>query len=82
MSDFRQDFKVEFKDRDGSLIVNRMTDRMFYFKGTGRWADFDDRLARVHLDRDAREKGVRIVSYTHDDKGVYVVCDYLSRGRR
>lgn len=72
------EFKVTFKDRDGNLIQDRKVDALsleFYIDRHGR---VDKEFTEMVLCIDAREKGVKIVSYTiNKDTGIDAVVDYF-----
>lgn len=65
-------FRVRLETKDGCLIQNRHSD-IGWFKIWGRW---NDKMIRIHLSKDCREKGVELVSYRVDDTGIYGIVKW------
>jgi hypothetical protein len=60
-----KDYRLQLTTKDGSLVMNRSTDKSMW-RWQGKW--YDDKMIRLLIEKDCREKGVRLVSYTmHDD---------------
>lgn len=69
------DFRVKFVTKDGSLIQNRPADVEYYID---RWGNVNTEFLTYILNSDAREKGVRVVSYTIDKvRGVEAIVDWI-----
>lgn len=68
------------KTRDGSLIQNRKGDRDFYIRTrTYRGKVVEtilDSFAIEMLKIDCRQKGVKLVSYTYDENGIYAIVEW------
>lgn len=69
------EFRIRLETRDGQLVANRMGTRSCWYT---RWG-FDKRAAEIMLHRDCVEKGVRLISYTHDEQtGITAIVEWLS----
>ena len=67
-------FRVRFETKDGSLIMNRPAERDYYVDRYGRpLLDF----LELSLGRDAREKGVKVVSWTLTKEALVAIVDWL-----
>lgn len=60
--------------KDGCLVQNRLGNRDFWLTRNGK---LDESFARISLESDAREKGVRLLSYTYDQEGVQALVEWL-----
>lgn len=69
-----KDFIINLQTKDGSLIQNRSADRRMYFSDSGA---LDKQFVDFCLTKDCQQKGVKLISYTHDNQGVYGIVDYL-----
>ena len=69
-----KDYRIKLVTKDGCLVQNRIGKRDFWLRPDGK---LDESFARISLESDAREKGVRLVSYTHDPDGVQAVVEWL-----
>lgn len=70
-----QDFRVKFVTQDGSIIMDRKGQADFYFLPNG---DPDKTFVDSILKTDAREKGVRVISYQlNNQTGLIAVVDWL-----
>jgi hypothetical protein len=83
MSDyFKKDIVVRFTTKDGQLVMNRPCTRAFYFQRSYSTGEFTKELnvstTNTLLESDARTKGVKILSYTHDENGIYAIVEWLS----
>lgn len=68
-------FRFKFVTKDGSLIQNRPEDVDYY---VDRWGKVNHEFLEQVLNRDAREKGVRVVYYKFDKTtGVEAVVEWL-----
>lgn len=74
MTPFKKDFNIKMT-LDGSLIMDRMTDRSWFWNNIKR--DWAHEFIKDTLKRDGQERGVKLVSYTVDDKGVNAIVGWL-----
>lgn len=73
-----KNFRIRLETRDGILVANREADPSFYFGY--RWAKdgFNEAMAKSCLEYDCRTKGVRLISYTYDQKtGILAIVEWL-----
>lgn len=68
------EFKLTMKTIDGSLITDRNADKDLFFISRGRP---DKEFVEYSIERDCREKGVRLVEYEIDETGIECLVDYL-----
>lgn len=75
-----KDFLVQMKTRDGCLIQNRKDDRDLWIQKRhyrGKVVEITlDSFAEICLTRDCCEKGVKLVSYTYDENGIYAIVEW------
>lgn len=76
------DFRVRLETKDGQLVQDRRADSKMYFRHThchrGKCRKtFDDEWARHVFAIDCREKGVKLLSYSFNDKGVFGIVEWL-----
>jgi radical SAM superfamily enzyme len=69
-----KDFRIKMVTKDGCLVQNRTGKRDFWLRSDGK---LDEQFAHISLTADAREKGVRVLSYTYDQEGVQAVVEWL-----
>jgi hypothetical protein len=70
----KRGFRVTFRTPDGSLIMDRESDREFYIRGSG----VDLEFVALVLKKDSAEKGVRVLSHKVTDEGLIAVVDWIS----
>jgi hypothetical protein len=64
------DFRIIFKTKDGSLIMDRKTD--------SHWFDGYDKTFLIKvMNDDARIRGVRVVSHTREKNTATAIVEYL-----
>ena len=69
-----KDYRIKMVTKDGCLVQNRVGKRDFWLRPDGK---LDEHFAHISLTSDASEKGVRLLSYTHDQDGVQAVVEWL-----
>lgn len=67
------DFRLTFVTADGSVLKNRQAIADLYFTGSRPETEFIESV----LKGEARELGVRVISYTISKTGVVAVVDWL-----
>jgi hypothetical protein len=68
------DFTIKFMDKEGSLIVNRITDSEHFIKPNGT---VDKEMVSMALEIESRIKGVMVISSKVDKNGITAIVDYL-----
>ena len=68
------EFKLTMKTIDGSLITDRNADKDLFFICRGRP---DKEFVDYTLERECREKGVRLVEHAIDETGIECLVEYL-----
>ena len=69
-----QDFRIKFVTPDGSVVMDRMAPSDLYFIRPGVP---DTELINLVLDKDAKEKGVRVLTIKIKTTGIQAVVDWL-----
>jgi len=71
-------FRILFLDPDGNTIMDRKSNRSYYFMYEGKSYERPDH-ATIHdlLSRDARERGVRMKKYDVEPDQITVQVEYL-----
>lgn len=70
-------FRIRFKTKDGSVVMDREGDKSIWVnRNTGR---LDDVFADYSISRDASRKGVKILAYelNADKTAVEAIVDWL-----
>jgi hypothetical protein len=71
-------FRIKFKTRDGSIVMNREANREYYLDDNNRIVDHQ--FMDISLKKDASEKGVRIVgNYDVTCYGITCTVEWLSK---
>lgn len=66
-------FRIRFRTRDGQLVQDRRGDPTIWFYN-GR---LSEEFAKISLEADCREKGVKLVSFTADkDTGIDAIVTW------
>lgn len=68
-----EDFHIKFITKDGSLVMHRRGDSSYYFDH-GRP---NEEFIKGVLERDSREKGVRIVMYDLTREELIAIVEWL-----
>lgn len=68
-------YRIKMETRDGCLIMDRMTDKSWFW--SDRRHDWMKDMIDIHLKRDAIERGVKVISHELKPDGVYAIVDWL-----
>ena len=71
----KKNFRIKMETRDGCLIMDRLTDKFWFWNE--RYREWIDDMIEIHLKRDANERGVKIVKKELKPDGIYAVVDWL-----
>ena len=67
------EFKVTFKTKDGSLVMDRKTSADHYFS----FGRPNESFVKLVLEADSRWKGVRVVSHELTKDGLTAIVEWL-----
>lgn len=78
-----KNYRLQLKTKDGVLVMNRGTnishwqEPTYGYRGAKpRW--IPDKMIRLLIEPDCREKGVRLLSYTMHDTHLEGIVEWLS----